>query len=263
MDVVDTEACFTTQRKVFKFLVNDLEDQNATLINQLQLYQENMEQKMKCLLLEVQQLKEELENVNTENQQIHEMMVFFGNQINRNVSEISPSTSSVSENSSVLLEEIMIDLKKSTTINDNHISKDRVDDAVETIRKSIADVSPHPADPPSAVDVQLRHGDEDECVGDVVEILTDTIISRDTLIQNMVTEIENHEHYVNYLQMQVETYGSDNNLINMMRNDIKTLVENIRLKDDLLQHYEKRIYDQTKEIARLQQIDEPVNHEVF
>ena len=64
MNEIDTEASFTTQRKVFKFLVND---HNTALTTELTLYRETMEKRLKQISSEIGKLRDELDSVNLEN----------------------------------------------------------------------------------------------------------------------------------------------------------------------------------------------------
>ena len=78
---VDVETSFTTQKKVFTFLVEDLEAHNNSLSNELKLYREQFQRQLDELHSEISCLKNDLGDVTSENQQLHEMLVFYGNHL--------------------------------------------------------------------------------------------------------------------------------------------------------------------------------------
>ena len=113
MYAVDAEKSFTTQKKVYTFLVEDLEAHNISLSNDLKLYREKMQRQLDDLHSEMSYLRKDLGDVNSENQQLHEMLVFFGYQVNQRASNnVSSSTLISREDSSALLENILDELQQ-------------------------------------------------------------------------------------------------------------------------------------------------------
>ena len=186
------------------------------------------------------------------------MMIFFGNQVNRQGSEVESSfTSTLSADSSIRLEEMIVELNKSTIPSNttSDVSKVRVDGAVDILRKSIANI-PLSNDTAGA---SLGHRSDDDFgydsdrVNEFVDALTKLIIKRDQHNQSLVGEIAVQDEHILLLQQQLQTHTPDYLKMDTMRNDINSLVENIKLKDEILKYQEKRIDDQAKQILRLLQ----------
>ena len=236
MSTVGAETSFTTQRKVFQFLVTDLENHNVAFVEQMREYRKDTEKRLENVMIELQNLRRELDNVNRENVQLHEMLIFFGNQLNRRASTLRASNSSItSDDSSILLDNILDELNNSTA-NDINNCKLRVDNAIDVIRKSVSTASSL-----STVDREENHA-----LDEVVESLADTIIAKDVHQENLVAEIKERDEYIELLLKQTEQYNSDV-FDDSTRENIETLEENIALKNELLERQEKLIrYLQTR-----------------
>ena len=102
------ESSFTTQRKVFQFLLNDYETTNSAL---------KREQTMYCAAFNrIPDMAKDIEKVNNEIEQLHQLVIFLGNQLNQRISLSNSSLSSTSsENESICLDKMMEDLQKSST----------------------------------------------------------------------------------------------------------------------------------------------------
>ena len=72
-----------------------------------------------------------MECINTENKHLHETILFFGNQLNRQLSKSSSTISEDSINSSTLLDDILNELQLSTSKHENVIAC-RVDRSTNT-----------------------------------------------------------------------------------------------------------------------------------
>ena len=102
------ESSFTTQRKVFQFLLNDYETTNSAL---------KREQTIYCAAFNrIPDMAKDIEKVNNEIEQLHQLVIFLGNQLNQRISLSNSSLSSTSsENESICLDKMMEDLQKSST----------------------------------------------------------------------------------------------------------------------------------------------------
>ena len=257
---MDEETSFTTQRRVYHLLIDDIEAQNVSLTNELASYRETIQERIDILHAEIGELRRDLGSVDTENKQLHEMLVFFGNQLNRrpSVTSLQSTSSGIStvfgdEDSSILLENIMDDLQNSTSCNDN-VSKRRVDAAVEIIQNSISNLPTSEIGnvPTPDISTNVSSGDvDDDDVDKIVEALADTIIARDRFLEVLVNEIETHQEHICLLQKQTEYYNSGSLPMDTEQRVISTLAENIALKDRLLEHQKKRIDTQEKQIIHL------------
>ena len=257
---MDEESSFTTQRKVYHFLIEDIEAQNVSLTNELASYRDTIQERIDILHAEIGELRRDLGSVDTENKQLHEMLVFFGNQLNRHpsVTSLQSTSTDVStvhgdRDSSMLLENIVNDLQNLPSCNDN-VSKRRVDAAVEIIQNSISDlpnseISYIPT-PDISQNVSCGNVDDND-VDKIVEALADTIIARDRFLEVLINEIETHQEHIYLLQKQTEYYNSGSISMDAEQKVISTLAENIALKDRLLEHQKKRIDNQEKQIIHL------------
>ena len=80
-ELAGVESSFTTQRKVYRFLIEDYEKVNSSLQedlficqNSVKTYQERIDQRLT-------EVTKELSDVNQENAQLHELVIFFGKQL--------------------------------------------------------------------------------------------------------------------------------------------------------------------------------------
>jgi hypothetical protein len=221
MSTVGAETSFTTQRKVFQFLVTDLENHNVALVEQMREYRKDTEKRLENVMIELLNLRRELDDVNRENVQLHEMLIFFGNQLNRRASTLRASNSSItSDDSSILLDNILDELNNSTA-NDINNCKLRVDNAIDVIRKSVStntspDTSPQCTQTPShstsskvtqtssfpRYDQSTQTpviSDSLEESEDVFEDLAENIALKDLLIKQLERENQDQATYINLL----------------------------------------------------------------
>ncbi len=190
MYAVDAEKSFTTQKKVYTFLVEDLEAHNISLSNDLKLYREKMQRQLDDLHSEMSYLRKDLGEMNSENQQLHEMLVFFGNQVNQRASNnVSSSTLISCEDSSALLENILDELQQPS--NCDEVMEHRVQDAITSIQQSVSPVVCVPYPRHDEFSDQDRHTFDDGCdYNDVVETLTENIMLKDRLLKRLEDDIE-------------------------------------------------------------------------
>ena len=124
-EMLGSESSFTTQRKVFQFLINDLERENTSLCQEFVDGKYKLQHRLDELSEMINELRQEMDCKNTENKHLRETIVFFGNQLNQRLSNSdrsSSSTVSESVNSSAILDEILTELKSSTSKSENCIA---------------------------------------------------------------------------------------------------------------------------------------------
>ncbi len=192
------ETSFTTQRKIYQFLVRDYEDVNASLQRELLAYRENIstyQKKINNRFVELEKdvecLRNDLSNENRENEQLHELVAFLGNQLNGRASvNSSSSRSSVSEvDSSVFLDDIIEDIHQNPTIESNN----------SNIEKTY-----HVPVPSS-----INKRSEDPVFDEVVETLTENIELKDQLLERLEIEIEDQAEYIKLLLKQQYMYHDE------------------------------------------------------
>ena len=99
-EMLGSESSFTTQRKVFQFLINDLERENTSLCQEFVDGKYKLQHRVDELSEMINELRQEMDCMNTENKHLHETFVFFDNQLNQRLSNSDRSSSStVSDNS--------------------------------------------------------------------------------------------------------------------------------------------------------------------
>ena len=76
------ETSFSSQRKVYQFLIQDYENVNSILQRELATYRDNFNTCRQELIRDAEVLRNDVSNVVKENTQLHELMIFFGNQLN-------------------------------------------------------------------------------------------------------------------------------------------------------------------------------------
>ena len=178
------ESSFTTQKKVYKFLINDLENHNESITNELISYRQEIQTRIDSLCAEVACLREVVDGVTRENVHIHEMLLFYANQYNRRATFNKDTLTSISsDDSSVFLEEIIDDLQESTTRNESISSNKQANQTLESCQISVY------------ADDHLGEK-EDEEVDEIIETLTENIILKDRLLQHQENEIPPEAKYV-------------------------------------------------------------------
>ncbi len=194
-EMTDAESSFITQRKVYQFLVNDLERHNISLTNELKEYRDDMKSRLDELKTEIADLRSQLDSEDSENRDLHELVFFFGNQLNRRKSKLVSSSTILesSESSSTFLDNILDELQCSTSKCDT--SEVRIHDAINTIRQSISSK----LDTPSPKDTNTTSCDE---IVEVIETLTENIILKDQLIERLENDNEEQAEYIRLLSEQ-------------------------------------------------------------
>ena len=92
------------KEKLARSIVHEAEQGLSWFKTQIKQLQQVSETRIKNIDEEVSNLREELNRMNDENRHLHEMVVFFGKQLNK---RMSASTASTSDESSVCLDELM------------------------------------------------------------------------------------------------------------------------------------------------------------
>lgn len=228
MYAVDAETSFTTQKKVYTFLVEDLEAHTISLSNELKLYREQFQRQLDELHSEISCLKNDLGVVNSENQQLHDMLVFYGNQFNQCASNnVSSSSLTSCEDSSVLLETIFDELKRSSNCDD--VTERRVQDAITSIQQSVSPIVSDPDPRREEISDRDHHTAEDECEhNDVVETLTENIMLKDRLLKHLEDEIEDQNDVIESLLKQNSMFFCEsvrNDTVNMDESEVVSILE--------------------------------------
>ena len=211
-EMLDGVSSSVTQRKVFQFLVNDLEKDNENLMNELSHSRNVIQPRIDDLLLLIQELRTEVESINTENQHLHETVVFLGNQLNRRMSCIKSTSSMVSEesvNSSIFLEEMLEELQLSK-------HEKSVDDQIDNVNESHSQGTQLP------LSVQTSQ-------------FTQTAVS---LCHSRQTQTQHNDQ----LSVHTQTIADGVNEL------VDNLTENIELKDKLIERLETKIDQQNEQI---------------
>jgi hypothetical protein len=90
------ESSFTTQRKVYEFLIEDYENVNDSLLREIRLFRKIGADRLRDMKHEIEAVAKDVSRVDEENKQLHELLVFLANQLNGRLS-ISTSSKSSSE----------------------------------------------------------------------------------------------------------------------------------------------------------------------
>ncbi len=212
------ETSFTTQRKVYQFLVRDYEEVNVTLQRELLTYRRNINtyrgninNRLDELTRDVELLRNEMSNVNNENEQLHEVVVFLSNQLNgrqsTNLSSSSSSSSSSSDDASVFLDDIIENLRQNTTesvsassISSQSDERKKNSEGEHARRDTVNSGNYVPT-------CQYQTSEDlDLDFAEAVETLTENIELKDQLIEHLKTEIEDQGECIRLLLKQQSTY---------------------------------------------------------
>ena len=115
------ESSFGAQRRVYKFLIDDLNRDNSALIKELQTSKKDIVNRIDEINTEMEAMRSDLSSVNEENKQLHELVQFLGNQISgRRSTNESILSSSISEekcfNTSQSLDKMIEEVMNSSTV---------------------------------------------------------------------------------------------------------------------------------------------------
>ena len=186
------ETSFTSQSKVYRFLIQDYENVNSTLQRELTAYRETFNACRQELIKDVEMLRNDVSIVNKENTQLHEVMVFLANQLNGRLSISSSSESA--DDSSVFLENIFEDIHRKSATTPDIVSNSTPKGIDKTF--TIEDNAP---DPINSIDEAIE-------VDDVLQTCVENIKLKDRLVKRLEDEIEDQAEFIKLLLKQQSTY---------------------------------------------------------
>ncbi len=279
------ETSFTTQRKVYQFLINDYEAVNASLSRELHLYRTKATNQFLDMKREVECMRIDVSRMDEENRQLHELLIYFGNQLNDRVCTcVSTSSSSISEeyaaDSSGFLDNLVSKLRVSSVksvdeVNENvpklpggssfanlrdcvnpSSSNDMWDEETENL--NIFWLTLFPLLYCLSMDIHRTESGiarypeyiGEECQANNLSSMDESVFDYSlTSVPN--TESDSELTYTSTPSTVITTDSNDSLNNESYDEVVQFLRENILLKDKLLQHMEKEIEDQAQHIEYL------------
>ena len=162
------ESSFTTQRKVFQHLIQDFERSNASLQREQKLYQKTADR--------LSEMEVDIENLNNEIKQLHQLVIFLGNQLNRRISLGSTLSSTSTQDESLTLDEMMKDLL--------HVSSPKLQKQLERSEMNKVSISPQPK-----VTSRSTNTSVDASNNELIATLTENLMLKDKLIEHLEEKI--------------------------------------------------------------------------
>ena len=163
------ESSFTTQRKVFQFLIQDYETSNASLQREQQSCQKAFDR--------LSEMEGDIRNLSNEIVELHQLVIFLGNQLNRRISLGSSSLSSTStQDESLILDEMMEDLL--------HSSSPKLPKRLERSEINKVSISPQPK-----VTSRNTSISQEESNNELIATLTENLMLKDKLIEHLEEKI--------------------------------------------------------------------------
>ncbi len=290
-EIIDgAESSFTTQKKVYQFLIDDYEAVNDSLLRELHLYRKNAAVHLLNMKDEIEAVRSDVSRVDEENKQLHELLVFFGNQLNGRLSTNTSSSSlsiskedssdtsrfldsmisemrlsaakSIDENDSVftvsglssadrpdctnspsaddpwdedsrnldlfwatlfpLFYHLCLDIHRTESGNARYpdylgneqelntppsMDESVIDYSITSLRNTESVCASTPSHVFTADDPDNKN--DDDTFDEVVETLTEHILLKDKLLENMENEIDDQAECIKFLVKQVSMYSHD------------------------------------------------------